>query len=58
MLFRSLQNSVIKKLFILDTIELPEERKLDKFITVSVAPIFAEAIAAIFADLPVSKLYD
>ena len=53
-----LQNSVIKKLFILDTIELPEERKLDKFITVSVAPIFAEAIAAIFADLPVSKLYD
>ncbi len=53
-----LQNSVIKKLFILDTIELPEERKLDKFITVSVAPIFAEAIAAIFADLPVSKIYD
>ncbi len=53
-----LDNSVIKKLFILDTIELPPEKKLDKFITVSVAPIFAEAIAAIFADLPVSKLYD
>lgn len=53
-----LQNSVIKKLFLLDTIELPQEKKLDKFITVSVAPIFAEAIAAIFADLPVSKLYD
>ncbi len=53
-----LQNSVIKKLFILDTIELPPEKQIDKFITVSVAPIFAEAIAAIFADLPVSKLYD
>ena len=53
-----LQNSVIKKLFLLDTIELPQDKKLDKFITVSVAPIFAEAIAAIFADLPVSKLYD
>ncbi|MBD5132850.1 MAG: ribose-phosphate pyrophosphokinase [Clostridiales bacterium] len=53
-----LENSVIKKLFILDTIELPEEKKMDKSITVSVAPIFAEAIAAIFADLPVSKLYD
>ncbi len=53
-----LQNSVIKKLFLLDTIELPQEKKLDKFITVSVAPIFAEAIAAIFADLPVSKLYN
>lgn len=53
-----LQNSVIKKLFLLDTIELPQEKKIDKFISVSVAPIFAEAIAAIFADLPVSKLYD
>lgn len=53
-----LQNSVIEKLFILDTIELPEEKQIDKFITVPVAPIFAEAIAAIFADLPVSKIYD
>ncbi len=53
-----LQNSVIKKLFILDTIEQPVERQIDKIIPVSVAPIFAEAIAAIFADLPVSKLYD
>lgn len=53
-----LQNSVIKKLFILDTIEQPAERQIDKIIPVSVAPIFAEAIAAIFADLPVSKLYD
>ena len=53
-----LQNSVIKKLFILDTIELPKEKQLDKFITVSVAPIFAEAIAAIYGDLPVSKIYD
>lgn len=53
-----LQNSVIKKLFLLNTIELPPEKKIDKFISVTVAPIFAEAIAAIFADLPVSKLYD
>ena len=53
-----LENSVIEKLFILDTIELPEEKKMDKSISVTVAPIFAEAIAAIFADLPVSKLYD
>ena len=53
-----LENSVIKKLFLLDTIELPEEKKLDKFITVSVAPIFAAAISCIYADMPVSKLYD
>lgn len=53
-----LQNSVIKKVFMLDTIELPPEKKLDKFITVSVAPIFASAISCIYADMPVSKLYD
>ncbi len=53
-----LNNSVLKKVFLLDTIELPDEKKSDKFITVSAAPIFAEAIAAIYADLPVSKLYD
>lgn len=53
-----LQSSVIKKLFLLDTIELPPEKQLDKFITVSVAPIFAAAINCIFADMPVSKLYD
>lgn len=53
-----LRASVIKKLFLLDTIELPSDRQDEKFITVSVAPIFAEAIANIFADLPVSKLYD
>ncbi|MDE6293082.1 MAG: ribose-phosphate pyrophosphokinase [Clostridiales bacterium] len=53
-----LQNSVIKKLFMLDTIELPKEKMLDKFITVSVAPIFAAAISCIYADMPVSKLYD
>lgn len=53
-----LQNSVIEKLFILDTIELPQEKRIDKFITVSVAPIFSDAIKSIFGDEPLSKLYD
>ncbi len=53
-----LNNSVIEKVFILDTIQQPPEHRSPKIQEVTVAPIFAEAIESIFADLPVSKLYD
>ena len=53
-----LSNSCIKKLYVLDTIQIPQEKKFDKLIEVSVAPIFADAISNIFGDKPVSKLYD
>ena len=53
-----LDNSVLKEIYVLNTIELPAEKKLAKIKEISVAPIFAEAIESIFADLPVSKLYD
>lgn len=53
-----IQDSVIEKLFVLNTIELPKEHKIDKITEISVAPIFADAIQAIFSDLPVSRLYE
>ena len=53
-----LENSVLEKIFVLDTIELPPEKRISKIQEVTVAPIFAEAIESIYADLPVSKLYD
>ena len=53
-----LDNSVLKEIYVLNTIELPAETKPAKIKEISVAPIFAEAIESIFADLPVSKLYD
>lgn len=53
-----LKNSVIEKLFVLNTIEIPEEKKFDKLKLVSVAPIFAEAIKSIYEETSVSKLYD
>ncbi len=53
-----LKNSVIEKLFVLNTIEIPEEKKFDKLQLVSVAPIFAEAIRSIYEETSVSKLYD
>lgn len=53
-----LQKSVIEKLFVLNTIEIPSEKRFDKLAEISVAPIFAEAIESIHEEKPVSKLYD
>ena len=39
-----IEKSAIKELLVLDTIELPEEKKIDKITMVSVADIFADAI--------------
>lgn len=53
-----LENSVIKTITVLDTIERKNLENLPKFRMVSVAPIFAEAIESIYMDLPLSRLYD
>ena len=53
-----LQDSVIEKLYILNTIQQLQEKKIDKITEISVAQIFASAIQSIFAEEPVSKLYD
>ena len=52
-----IQNSCIKELVVLDTIALPEEKRIDKIKVLSVAPIFAEAIRRIYEDLPVSIIF-
>ncbi len=53
-----LQNSKLSKVIVLDTIELPEEKKIDKIEVVSIADIFAEAIERVYTDLPMSKLFE
>ncbi|WP_053955547.1 ribose-phosphate pyrophosphokinase [Inediibacterium massiliense] len=53
-----IKDSVIKELVILDTIPLPEEKKLENIHTLSVAPIFAEAIRRIYENVSVSRLFD
>ena len=42
----------------LDTIPLPKNKDLKKFTSLSVAPLFAEAIRRITEDVPLSKLFD
>ena len=49
--------SPIKELVLLDTVALPEEKKLDKITQLSVAPVFAEAIERIYEDKPVSPMF-
>ena len=53
-----LEASVIKELVLLNTIPMPEEKKLDKMKFLSVAPLFAEAMTRIFTNGSVSKLFD
>ena len=57
--FERINNSAIEKLVMLNTIPLPEdEQNLEKFNSISVAPIFAEAIRRIYDDKPISKLFE
>lgn len=53
-----IKNSAIKELVMLNTINLPEEKMIDKFKVLSVAPIFAEAIKRIYDDTSISKLFE
>ena len=53
-----LKSSVIKKVYMLNTIELPEEKQCDLIEQISVAPIFSRAIESVFADMPISRLYE
>lgn len=53
-----LKNSAITELVFLDTIPIPEEKKLPFMEIVSVAGIFAAAIENVYLDKPMSKIYD
>ncbi len=53
-----LSKSAIDKFVVLDTIHIPEEKKIDKVEVLSVASIFAAAIENVYLDKPMSKLYD
>jgi len=52
-----IQNSCIKELALLDTINVPKEKQIDKIKLLTVAPIFAEAIERVYEDLSVSSLF-
>lgn len=52
-----LRESPIEEVILLDTIELPPEKRLPMIHQLSAAPVFAEAISRINEDKPVSPLF-
>ena len=52
-----IKNSCIEKLVMLDTIALSDEKKTDKIKTLSVAPIFGEAIDKVYEETSISTLF-
>ena len=52
-----LKNSAIERMITTDTLPLPPEKQIDKIEVVSVAPIFADAIYAVFGDGSVSEIF-
>ena len=53
-----LKNSQIEKVVITDTLPLPSDKQIDKIEVLSVAPILADAIRAVFDDASVSEIFD
>ncbi len=53
-----IQDSAITEMILLNTIPVPEEKRLDKMKILSVAPLFAEAMIRIFTNDSISRLFD
>jgi ribose-phosphate pyrophosphokinase len=53
-----IQNSRIKELVVTNTIALAEEKKIDKIVELSVAPLIGEAIIRVHEEQSVSTLFD
>jgi len=53
-----IEKSAITELLILDTIEMPEEKLIDKITVVSVADVFADAINFVHKGESISSLFD
>ncbi len=52
-----IMNSSIKKLIITNTVKLPEEKKIDKIIQLSVGEVLGHGILKILSDEPLSGLF-
>ena len=53
-----LEDSAIEELVLLNTVPIPEERKISKMKMLSVAPLFAEAMTRVFTNDSISRLFD
>jgi ribose-phosphate pyrophosphokinase len=52
-----LQDSEIEKVVVTNTLPIPPERRTDKLVVLSIAPILASALRAVFEDQSVSEIF-
>jgi ribose-phosphate pyrophosphokinase len=52
-----LKNAAIERVLVTDTLPIPSEKRIDKMEVLSVAPIIARAISAVFEDTSVSEIF-
>lgn len=52
-----IKSSAIREVVVLNTIQLPKEKRIDKITVLSVAELFAEAIERIYGDISISTLF-
>ena len=53
-----LESSAIEELVLLNTVPIPEERRISKMKMLSVAPLFAEAMTRVYTNDSISRLFD
>jgi ribose-phosphate pyrophosphokinase len=53
-----LKNAPIAEIVVTDTIPIPEDKRLDKIVVLSIAGILAGAIRAVFEDASVSEIFN
>ena len=52
-----LRDSVIERVVVTNTLPIPEERRLPKMVVLSIAPVLASALKAVFEDESVSEIF-
>ena len=52
-----IKNSSIQSLVVTNTLPIPSEKRMDKLVVLSIAPIIAQAIKAVFEEGSVSELF-
>ena len=52
-----LKNSPIERIVLTNTLPLPPEKQIDKIEVLSIAPIIADALNAVFDDTSVSEIF-
>jgi ribose-phosphate pyrophosphokinase len=53
-----LKNAPLAEIVVTNTVPVPEEKRIDKIVVLSIARIVADAIRAVFEDASVSEMFN